>query len=256
MRNIRHLHDELYGSESWEWRAVNLWWRACRTGVGVEFCASWNWVYMWFKCAGIYRGVQQKVNLEHTRTWNRIGCSMTARPPVLSPSNIHPPTLSHSHKEKFGARFKNVTQFFPHYSSVPGTALTWYCVNRWMCVVNQREKRLRWSRGSVLAFGTQVRGFAPGRSRRIFRAKKILSTPSFGGEVNPSVPCRSFTACKRSLNVKCKSAFRQNSRTFLAHSSTFRRWVLSRGDTRGDAWWRKLERLTQIAQYALRGCSA
>jgi len=32
--------------------------------------------------------------------------------------------------------------------------------------------------------------------------------------------------------------------------------VLSRGDTRGDAWWRKLERLTQIAQYALRGCSA
>jgi len=33
-------------------------------------------------------------------------------------------------------------------------------------------------------------------------------------------------------------------RLFLAHSSTFRRWVLSRGDTRGDAWWRKLERLT------------
>jgi hypothetical protein len=32
--------------------------------------------------------------------------------------------------------------------------------------------RLRWSRGSVLAFGTQVRGFKPGRSRRIFRAKK------------------------------------------------------------------------------------
>jgi hypothetical protein len=32
--------------------------------------------------------------------------------------------------------------------------------------------RLRWSRGSVLAFGTQVRGFKPGRSLRIFRAKK------------------------------------------------------------------------------------
>ena len=27
-------------------------------------------------------------------------------------------------------------------------------------------KRLRWSRDSVLAFGTQVRGFKPGRSRR------------------------------------------------------------------------------------------
>ena len=64
----------------------------------------------------------------------------------------------------------------------------------------------------------------------------------------PSVPCRSFTACKRSLNVRCKRAFRQNYRTFLAHSSTLRRWVLSRGDTRGDAWWRKLERLNQIAQ--------
>jgi hypothetical protein len=29
--------------------------------------------------------------------------------------------------------------------------------------------------------------------------KKILSTPSFGGEVKPSVPCRRFTACKRTL---------------------------------------------------------
>jgi len=100
----------------------------------------------------------------------------------------------------------------------------------------------------VLAFGTQVRGFTPGRSRHIFRANKFLSTPSFGGEVKPSVSCRSFTACKRSLNVTWKSAFRPNYRTFLAHSSTFRRWVLSRGETRGDVWWRKLERLTQITQ--------
>jgi hypothetical protein len=61
--------------------------------------------------------------------------------------------------------------------------------------------------------------------------------PSFEGEVKPSVPCRSFTTCRRSLNVMCYSAFRQNYRTFLAHSTTFRRWVPSRGDTRGDAWW-------------------
>jgi len=33
-------------------------------------------------------------------------------------------------------------------------------------------QRLRWSRGSVMSFGTQVRGFKPGRSCRIFRAKK------------------------------------------------------------------------------------
>jgi len=55
------------------------------------------------------------------------------------------------------------------------------------------NKGLRWSRGSVLTFGTQVRGFTPG--------EKILSTPSFGGEVKLSVPCRSFTAGKRSLNI-------------------------------------------------------
>jgi len=61
--------------------------------------------------------------------------------------------------------------------------------------------RLRWSRGSVLAFGTQVRGFKPGRSRPIFKGEKILSTPSFGGEVKASLPCRRFAACKRSLEL-------------------------------------------------------
>jgi hypothetical protein len=53
---------------------------------------------------------------------------------------------------------------------------------------------------SMLASGTQDRGFAPDRSRRIFSGEKILSMPSFGGEVKPSVPCRSFAACKRSVN--------------------------------------------------------
>jgi hypothetical protein len=35
---------------------------------------------------------------------------------------------------------------------------------------------------SALAFGTQVRGFKPGRSRRIFQGEKILSAPSFRRE--------------------------------------------------------------------------
>jgi hypothetical protein len=35
---------------------------------------------------------------------------------------------------------------------------------------------------SMLASGTQDRGFAPDRSRRIFPAGKIHSMPSFGGE--------------------------------------------------------------------------
>ena len=44
--------------------------------------------------------------------------------------------------------------------------------------------RLWWSRGSVLAFSTQVCGF------------------KHGGEVKPLVPCRRFAACKRSLNLR------------------------------------------------------
>jgi len=62
--------------------------------------------------------------------------------------------------------------------------------------------QLRWSRGSVLAFGTQVCGFRPSWSCRIFKGEKILSTPSFGGEVKPSVPCHRFAACKRSLELR------------------------------------------------------
>jgi hypothetical protein len=50
---------------------------------------------------------------------------------------------------------------------------------------------------SMLASGTQVRGFKP--------SEKILSMPSFGGVVKPSVPCRRFVACKRSLHLPWKS---------------------------------------------------
>jgi hypothetical protein len=46
----------------------------------------------------------------------------------------------------------------------------------------------------VLAFGTRVRGFKPKPSD--FSGKKILSAPSFGGEVKPSVPCRALRHVK------------------------------------------------------------
>jgi hypothetical protein len=127
--------------------------------------------------------------------------------------------------------------------------LTWLQVvvtisdaNRY-CLLFKRihVQRLRWSRGSLLTFGTPK-----------FAGSHQAEAVGFFGRKNPQHAylrsCRSFTACKRSLNVTCKSAFRQHSRTFLAQRSTFRRWVLSRGGTRRDAWWRKLERLTQIAQ--------
>ena len=42
---------------------------------------------------------------------------------------------------------------------------------------------------------------------------KILSTPSFGGEVKPSVPCRRFAACKISLNLRGSRNLAENYRT-------------------------------------------
>ena len=50
---------------------------------------------------------------------------------------------------------------------------------------------------SMLASGTQVCGFKPGRSRWIFTGVKILSMPTSGGEVKESVPCPTFAACQR-----------------------------------------------------------
>ena len=67
-------------------------------------------------------------------------------------------------------------------------------------------------------------GFKPGRSRRIFKCEKILSTPSFGEAVKSSVPCRRFAACKRSLELRGSRILRRNlSEHFsLTKSSTFR----------------------------------
>jgi len=84
-------------------------------------------------------------------------------------------------------------------------------------------ERRRWSSGSVLAFSIQVRGFKPGRSSRIFKGEIILSTPSFGGEVKPSVPFSRFAACKRSLNGVEVVISEKLPDNILAHSFTFRR---------------------------------
>ena len=87
------------------------------------------------------------------------------------------------------------------------------------------------------AFGTQVRGFKTGRSRRIFQGEKILSTPSFGGEVKPSVPCRRFTACKRFLNATWKSGISGKiHRPFLAHIVPPLATRISGETTSGESW--------------------
>jgi len=95
--------------------------------------------------------------------------------------------------------------------------------------------RVRWSRGSVLAFGTQVRGFEPGWSPRIFKGEKILSTPFFGGEVKPSVSCRRFAASKRSLELRgsrildeiCRNISRPRRVPPSAARGLSRRWTWS-----------------------------
>jgi hypothetical protein len=54
----------------------------------------------------------------------------------------------------------------------------------------------------MLASGSSVRGFKPGRSLWIFLYIKILSVPSLGGEVKKSVPCPNFAARKRTLHLQ------------------------------------------------------
>ena len=64
---------------------------------------------------------------------------------------------------------------------------------------------------SMLASGTQDRGFDPGRSRRIFRAKKIHSMPPLGGgEVKPSPMSQICAACQRPLGLRGSRNHRQN----------------------------------------------
>jgi hypothetical protein len=90
----------------------------------------------------------------------------------------------------------------------------------------------------MLACGTQVRGFEPGRSRRISQGEKILSMPSFGGEVKPSVPCRRIVACYRTLQIALNSLFvGQITRHFSPTVPAFPARGLSRRCRRGGASW-------------------
>ena len=104
-------------------------------------------------------------------------------------------------------------------------------------IIGKPCSRLWWSRGSVLAFGTQVRGFKPSRKRRIFQGEKILSTPSFGVEVKLSVPCHRYTACKRFLNATWKSGISGKiHRPFLAHLVPPMATRISGETTSGESW--------------------
>jgi hypothetical protein len=58
-----------------------------------------------------------------------------------------------------------------------------FCLNTIKCAVSICENGFGGLAASMLASGTQDRGFAPDRSRRTFPAGKIHRMPSFGGEV-------------------------------------------------------------------------
>jgi hypothetical protein len=66
---------------------------------------------------------------------------------------------------------------------------------------------------SMLTSGTQDRGFAPGRSRRNFRAKNPQHAFLRKGS-KAFAPCRRFAACKRSLNDVKRSHFGKITRPF------------------------------------------
>jgi len=90
------------------------------------------------------------------------------------------------------------------------------------CKVKESVKSGQWQlhilkKLSCLVNETSSFGSNPAKAIRIFQGGKILSTPSFGREVKPWVPCRRFAACKRSLNWCGSRNFRQNYLLILAH---------------------------------------
>jgi hypothetical protein len=52
---------------------------------------------------------------------------------------------------------------------------------------------------SVLSTGPKVFGFEPGQGNGYLRSIKISSTPSFGREVKPEVPCRKIVRLVKDL---------------------------------------------------------
>jgi hypothetical protein len=73
--------------------------------------------------------------------------------------------------------------------------------------IKQIQRQLQWYGGSMLASGTLVRRFESSQSRWIFQGEKLLSMPSFEGEVKPLVTRRRFAACNRSLQMARNSPF-------------------------------------------------
>jgi len=92
----------------------------------------------------------------------------------------------------------------------------------WDC--NTQDERLRYYRGKRAGLWYPSSRVQTRPKPLDFSSEKILSVPFFGREVKQSVPCRNFTAYKRTQKWRGSRHFQQNSRQFLVHSSTFRYW--------------------------------
>jgi hypothetical protein len=142
-------------------------------------------------------------------------------------STVNDAGFHHSHSERSVEETPLVTvgnqsqipQSSSPYSKWVNPDLLWYEG----MVKEDHLKLLRWSRGSVLAFGTQVRGFKPGRSRRIFQGEKNPQHAFLRrGSKSRSIPCRRFAACKRTLKVALTRSFQAKfTGHFSPNSSTF-----------------------------------
>jgi hypothetical protein len=70
-----------------------------------------------------------------------------------------------------------------------------------------------------------------------FKGDKIRSTPSFGGEVKPSVPCCRFTACKRTLLARQVLVGKIQQPCFSPAFHLLRHKVVSAGFANRCPWW-------------------
>jgi predicted RNA binding protein YcfA (HicA-like mRNA interferase family) len=90
---------------------------------------------------------------------------------------------------------------------------------------------------SVLARGPTVAGSGQAEDRGFVWAIKSLARTSFGGEVKPSVPCRRFTACKRTLHSMSEMLCRPNfltcfSPVIFSCFATRWLWLLNQDDSK------------------------
>jgi hypothetical protein len=78
----------------------------------------------------------------------------------------------------------------------------------------------------VLAIGSMVCGFRPGRGHGSLRSIRLRSTSSFGGQVKPQAPCpRILRHVKTTCKYEQKYFARQNSHSFCPFLLLGNRWL-------------------------------